>query len=191
MPRNAPWLAEAAPTTEVRCTCRSTGPARGPPAPLQSHPRAAVYEVTRLDPTLEDVYLAIHHRRDGRVRGTAGASGPSSRHACGRPWGAAVNWRGVAAVVRRDLTVAAGSKTVVVPAVVPLVRLLVLPAAVGVGAGMVDPTDAGRRMTDDATEAQQQKADRTSVFAEALAFEVPDDRCRHVGSSGSRGLGWL
>lgn len=55
-----------------------------------------------------------------------------------------MNRRGIAAVVRRDLTVALGSKAVVLPAViVPLVLLVLLPAGIGIGAGMVDLSGAG------------------------------------------------
>lgn len=55
-----------------------------------------------------------------------------------------MNRRGMVAVVRRDLTVALGSKAVVLPAViVPLVLLVLLPAGVGIAAGMVDMSGAG------------------------------------------------
>jgi ABC-2 type transport system permease protein len=55
-----------------------------------------------------------------------------------------MNWRGVLAVVRRDLTVALGSKAVVVPAlVVPLVLLVILPGAAGLAPGLIDGATAG------------------------------------------------
>lgn len=55
-----------------------------------------------------------------------------------------MNRRGIIAVVRRDLTVALGSKAVVLPAVlVPLLLLVLLPAGVGIGAGLVDLSDSG------------------------------------------------
>lgn len=50
-----------------------------------------------------------------------------------------MNWRGIAAVVRRDLTVAAGSKAVVMPAImVPLVLLVLLPALAGLVPRLMD-----------------------------------------------------
>ena len=50
-----------------------------------------------------------------------------------------MNWRGVVAVVRRDLSVAAGSKAVVLPAlIVPILLLVLLP----LGAGLL-PTAVG------------------------------------------------
>lgn len=55
-----------------------------------------------------------------------------------------MNRRGVWAVVRRDLTVAAGSKAVVLPAViVPLVLLVLLPALAGLVPRMVDAATVG------------------------------------------------
>lgn len=52
-----------------------------------------------------------------------------------------MNWRGVAAVVRRDLRIAAGSKAVVLPAaIVPLVLLVVLPALAGFAPRAFDAT---------------------------------------------------
>lgn len=54
-----------------------------------------------------------------------------------------MNWRGIAAVVRRDLTVAAGSKAVVLPAVVvPLVLLVLLPALAGFVPRLMDAATA-------------------------------------------------
>lgn len=55
-----------------------------------------------------------------------------------------MNRRGVVAVVRRDLTVALGSKAVVVPAiVVPVILLVALPALAGLAPRFVDATTAG------------------------------------------------
>jgi ABC-2 type transport system permease protein len=55
-----------------------------------------------------------------------------------------VNWRGVRAVVRRDLTVAAGSRAVVLPAIiVPALLLVVLPLVAGLLPGVVDMASAG------------------------------------------------
>lgn len=55
-----------------------------------------------------------------------------------------MNRRGIVAVVRRDLTVAMGSRAVVLPAVlVPLFLLVVLPGGVGVVARLVDLSGEG------------------------------------------------
>jgi ABC-2 type transport system permease protein len=55
-----------------------------------------------------------------------------------------VSVRSIAAVVRRDLTVALGSKAVVIPAlVVPMVLLVVLPALAGLAPTLVDTMSAG------------------------------------------------
>ena len=55
-----------------------------------------------------------------------------------------MSWRGIAAVVRRDLTVAAGSKAVVVPAiVVPVVLMVLLPGLAGLLPGVVDAATTG------------------------------------------------
>jgi ABC-2 type transport system permease protein len=55
-----------------------------------------------------------------------------------------VNRRGVTAVVRRDLSVAMGSKAVVLPAViVPLVLLVLLPGVAGVAATWIDAATIG------------------------------------------------
>lgn len=55
-----------------------------------------------------------------------------------------MNWRGIRAVVRRDLTVALGSKAVVIPAlVVPLVLLVLLPGLAGLAPGLIDSATAG------------------------------------------------
>lgn len=55
-----------------------------------------------------------------------------------------MNWRGVRAVVRRDLTVAAGSRAVVLPAIiVPALLLVVLPLFAGLLPGVVDMASAG------------------------------------------------
>lgn len=50
-----------------------------------------------------------------------------------------MSWRGIRAVIRRDLTVALGSKAVLLPAIIaPLLLLVVLPAAAGYGARFID-----------------------------------------------------
>jgi ABC-2 type transport system permease protein len=55
-----------------------------------------------------------------------------------------MNRRGVTAVVRRDLSVAMGSKAVVLPAViVPLVLLVLLPGVAGVAATWIDAATIG------------------------------------------------
>jgi ABC-2 type transport system permease protein len=55
-----------------------------------------------------------------------------------------VRWRRVLAVIRRDLTVALGSKAVVLPAVlVPLVLLVLLPLGVGLTPNLIDARTAG------------------------------------------------
>ncbi len=55
-----------------------------------------------------------------------------------------MRWRRIAAVIRRDLTVALGSKAVVLPTLlVPLVLLVALPAAVGLAPRFVDASTAG------------------------------------------------
>jgi ABC-2 type transport system permease protein len=55
-----------------------------------------------------------------------------------------VNRRGIAAVVRRDLAVALGSRAVVVPAlVVPLLLLVVVPAAAGIAPRFLDAAVLG------------------------------------------------
>jgi ABC-2 type transport system permease protein len=55
-----------------------------------------------------------------------------------------VNRRGVVAVVRRDLSVAMGSKAVVLPAViVPLILLVLLPGLAGVAASWIDAATIG------------------------------------------------
>jgi ABC-2 type transport system permease protein len=55
-----------------------------------------------------------------------------------------VNRRGVVAVVRRDLSVALGSKAVVLPAlIVPLVLLVLLPALAGFAASLIDAATIG------------------------------------------------
>jgi ABC-2 type transport system permease protein len=55
-----------------------------------------------------------------------------------------VNWRGIEAVVRRDLTVALGSRAVVLPAViVPALLLVLLPALAGLAPRVLDVTSVG------------------------------------------------
>ena len=55
-----------------------------------------------------------------------------------------MNRRGVLAVVRRDLTVALGSKAVVLPAlIVPIVLLVVLPGVAGFAASLIDAATIG------------------------------------------------
>ena len=55
-----------------------------------------------------------------------------------------MNWRGIGAVVRRDLTVAAGSRAVVLPAlVVPVLLLVLLPLAAGMLPTVVDMAASG------------------------------------------------
>lgn len=55
-----------------------------------------------------------------------------------------MRWRGIAAVVRRDLVVALGSKAVVLPAlIVPLVLLVLLPALTGLVPRLVDAATVG------------------------------------------------
>lgn len=55
-----------------------------------------------------------------------------------------MNWRGVTALVRRDLTVAAGSRAVVLPSlIVPVVLLVLLPVLAGLLPGLVDMASAG------------------------------------------------
>lgn len=55
-----------------------------------------------------------------------------------------MNWRGVAAVVRRDLRVALSSKAVVLPAiVVPTLLVVLLPALAGLAPSLVDASTAG------------------------------------------------
>lgn len=55
-----------------------------------------------------------------------------------------MNWRGIGAVVRRDLTVAAGSRAVVLPAlIVPVLLLVVLPLGAGLLPTVVDMASAG------------------------------------------------
>ena len=55
-----------------------------------------------------------------------------------------MSWRGIAAVVRRDLTVALGSKAVVLPAlIVPIVLLVLLPLAAGLLPRAVDMASGG------------------------------------------------
>lgn len=55
-----------------------------------------------------------------------------------------MSWRGIGAVVRRDLSVAAGSKAVVVPAiVVPVVLMILLPGLAGLLPGVVDSATTG------------------------------------------------
>ena len=55
-----------------------------------------------------------------------------------------MRWRGILAVVRRDLTVALGSKAVVLPAlIVPLVLLVLLPAAAGLVPRFMDAATLG------------------------------------------------
>jgi ABC-2 type transport system permease protein len=55
-----------------------------------------------------------------------------------------MNRRGVSAVVRRDLVVALGSKAVVLPAlIVPLILLVLLPAAAGFAASLVEAATIG------------------------------------------------
>jgi ABC-2 type transport system permease protein len=55
-----------------------------------------------------------------------------------------VNWRGVIAVVRRDLTVAIGSRAIVLPAlIVPVVLLVLLPLGAGLLPAAVDMASTG------------------------------------------------
>lgn len=55
-----------------------------------------------------------------------------------------MNRRGIVAVVRRDLTVALGSKAVVLPAlIVPIVLLVLLPAGAGLAPRLIDAATAG------------------------------------------------
>ena len=55
-----------------------------------------------------------------------------------------MSWRGVAAVVRRDLQVAMGSKAVVLPAIiVPALLVVLLPALAGLAPSLVDASSAG------------------------------------------------
>jgi len=55
-----------------------------------------------------------------------------------------MNWRGIAAVVRRDLRLVWGSKSVVIPSVVvPALLLIVLPAAAGLVPRLVNIVDTG------------------------------------------------
>lgn len=55
-----------------------------------------------------------------------------------------MNWRGIAAVVRRDLQVAMGSKAVVLPAIiVPALLVVLVPALAGLAPRLVDAATAG------------------------------------------------
>lgn len=55
-----------------------------------------------------------------------------------------MNWRGVAAVVRRDLQVALGSKAIVLPAIIlPGLLVVLLPALAGLAPNLVDAAAAG------------------------------------------------